>query len=119
MNKLNGLILNEEGKAFLEKSLGTVNSEFIEAIETLCDQMNLTKGTISEEGQMTTCPVHYSLSSPNGFYAIQVVGTVIGTTDEILCYLMIVNTTPLLKTHTGAYTGRWCSKTLIWEFSEG
>jgi hypothetical protein len=119
--RLNGLVLNEEGKEHLKQVLGNPNmknsSEFTEALDSLCEQMNLVKGTISEEGQMSTCPVSYSLSSPNGFYATQVVGTVMGTPDGVVCYLMIVNTSPLLKTHTSAHIGRWCDNLQKWEFT--
>jgi len=116
--KSNGLLLTEESKTYLKGKLGMINKpEFAEALDSLCKQMNLIKGTISEEGQMTTCPVSYSLSSPNGFYATQVVGTVVGTPDEVICYLMMVHTTPLLKTHTSAHVGRWCDNLQKWEFT--
>jgi hypothetical protein len=91
--------------------------DFNEALDSLCEQMNLIRGTISEEGQMSTCPVYFSLSSPNGFYATQVVGTVMGTPEEIICHLMMVHTTPLLKTSTDAYIGHWCLIMQKWEFS--
>ncbi len=118
MTRLNGLVLTEEGKEVLEREFGLKNSEFTEALQSLCDQMNLSKGTISEEGQMTTCPVQYSLSSPNGFYATQVVGTVIGTPEEVVCYLMMVHTSPLLKTVSNCHIGYWNEKSNIWIFSE-
>jgi len=123
MNRVEGLLLTEEGKRVLQKNLGGEmkperNSEFNEALTTLCEQMNLQKGTISEEGQMTTCPVHYSLSSTNGFYSTQVVGTVVGTPDEVVCYLMQVTCTPLLKTHTSAHIGNWNENLQQWVFGE-
>jgi hypothetical protein len=89
---------------------------FLDALNSLCEQMGLVKGTISEEGQMTNCPVHYTLSSENGFYAIQVIGMVVGTPDEITCYIMTVHTLPYLKTKSNSYVGKWGQKSQRWEF---
>ncbi len=119
-NNGKAVLLNEEGKEYLKKTLGCkmeTSSEFTEALESLCEQMGLVKGTISEEGQLSSCPVNYSLSSPNGFYATQVIGSVTGTPDGVVAYLMIVNTTPLLKTHTSSHIGRWCDNLQKWEFT--
>ena len=99
------------------EALNNLNKpEFSEALNSLCEQMNLSKGTISEEGQLTSCPVHYSLSSQNGCYATQVVGTVMGTPDDVMCYLAVVHTIPMLKTVTSAHVGRWNVYSQIWEF---
>ncbi len=90
--------------------------DFNEALEALCEQMKLTRGTIAEEGSLTSCPVSFTLAHPSGFYSSQVIGTVCGTNEEVMCYLMVVHTLPHLKNQTSAHIGRYRSDVGTWEF---
>lgn len=122
-DSINGLILNEWGKEFFKSRMppkaDMVNDpNFNDALKRLCESMNLTPGTIVEEGQMTACPVHYTYASDKSAYATQVVGTVLGTTREVVCNLLVVFTIPTLRSKTFTYVGRWCQNAGDWSFDE-
>lgn len=116
-----GFLLDGEGRKFLldKMPLKTMNEpNFNDALKRLCEVMGLTQGTIVEEGQMTACPVHYTHTSQEGNYASQIVGTVLGTSREVVCNLLVVHTIPVLKSKTFTYIGRWDQNQGEWSFGE-
>lgn len=115
----NGFLLDKLGREFLLKKMPmTKQPNFTEALESLCKSMGLSKGTIIEEGQMTACPVHYTYASQDNSYATQIVGTVLGTSREVVCNLLVVYSVPVLKSKTLTYVGHWDHNYGDWVFNE-